>query len=841
MVTRRSNTISVRIEGETDFKGAGEKARRQFAEMERNAGRAADGVESEFRRSADSVGDRFQRAEARVKASMRDIEADGKKAADEIESEFEAAGERISQVGDAIDLGDLSGSLTSQLQGLSAVGGPVAAAAGAAGALFGDEIAAGLSRGFNRRQNELSVEIRTGLDRIDVRAAGEAAGEAYSAGFGESLGDLAFSAAALEKEFSQFALGDDLAQITKEATLLQDSFGIDLPRSVEISRRAIANDMAPDVTSALNTIYAVATELPLTFDEGLDVLAEYAPTFARTNVDLGRFANLVVEVERSGAFENVSQGAEAIRELNTRLTETDELRDPIGRLGLDFDALRQKLADGDIIGVLGDISVALSDMEDRQEANRLAGQLFGSSVEDVSDRVGAAEVLFRGLNGTLDGTGEAIDGATRKMEESQTGFDKLQLGAEGAAAKLGGYLNIQASLVGALPELQNGVRAFSDEWLRLTGRLDETGDAAEDAKVQLEGVSGALDGVRDTAGGSRRIVRDLGDAASDAATDISGTALSVEDLRSELDLLFNFGADQGLRAIAESSDRVAEAFTDVNAEAVGAAGSIDITTDSGRRLQSELERLASTQSNNVELLREGQLTTDQFSAAQARAEAQIRAAGAAAGLSEDQVDGLIGKYLAVPDEVVTRVRAQDEATGVIQGIASALGGLRDKTITVRGRAVGFQNQGRVFFADGGVAHGPAVVGEEGPELARQGGRETIVGLRGPELVEFSRPTRIFTAEDTARMLGLPRFASGGVAYEPTIGLSGEYPGARSNPEIISPQDLMADTFREVLAEDRALRASTGPAIQIGQVVTPPGRRLDEELGRLVRLNLAGVG
>lgn len=33
---------------------------------------------------------------------------------------------------------------------------------------------------------------------------------------------------------------------------------------------------------------------------------------------------------------------------------------------------------------------------------------------------------------------------------------------------------------------------------------------------------------------------------------------------------------------------------------------------------------------------------------------------------------------------------------------------------------------------------------------------------------------------------IPKFADGGIAYGPTLGLMGEYPGARSNPEIIAP-------------------------------------------------------
>ena len=47
-------------------------------------------------------------------------------------------------------------------------------------------------------------------------------------------------------------------------------------------------------------------------------------------------------------------------------------------------------------------------------------------------------------------------------------------------------------------------------------------------------------------------------------------------------------------------------------------------------------------------------------------------------------------------------------------------------------------------------------------------------------------------------LALPAmaFANGGVVKSPTLALMGEYPNARSNPEIISPQSILRETFRE---------------------------------------------
>lgn len=55
------------------------------------------------------------------------------------------------------------------------------------------------------------------------------------------------------------------------------------------------------------------------------------------------------------------------------------------------------------------------------------------------------------------------------------------------------------------------------------------------------------------------------------------------------------------------------------------------------------------------------------------------------------------------------------------------------------------------------------------------------------------------------------FANGGVVRSPTLGLVGEYPGARSNPEIITPQNLLTDIIqKENNSEDiiQAIRETT---------------------------------
>ena len=50
-------------------------------------------------------------------------------------------------------------------------------------------------------------------------------------------------------------------------------------------------------------------------------------------------------------------------------------------------------------------------------------------------------------------------------------------------------------------------------------------------------------------------------------------------------------------------------------------------------------------------------------------------------------------------------------------------------------------------------------------------------------------------------VSLPRLAKGGVLYEDTIIQAGEYSNARTNPEIVTPQNIMYDTMIKALKEN----------------------------------------
>lgn len=68
------------------------------------------------------------------------------------------------------------------------------------------------------------------------------------------------------------------------------------------------------------------------------------------------------------------------------------------------------------------------------------------------------------------------------------------------------------------------------------------------------------------------------------------------------------------------------------------------------------------------------------------------------------------------------------------------------------------------------------------------------------------------------LAAIPALANGGVLTSPQVVLAGEYSNARSNPEIVTPQNLMYDTFRDAQDTDVVVNAIIAGVNQIVRAI-----------------------
>lgn len=71
---------------------------------------------------------------------------------------------------------------------------------------------------------------------------------------------------------------------------------------------------------------------------------------------------------------------------------------------------------------------------------------------------------------------------------------------------------------------------------------------------------------------------------------------------------------------------------------------------------------------------------------------------------------------------------------------------------------------------------------------------------------FATPAFIATAVSgvMGAFAAIPKFADGGIAYGPTLGLMGEYAGAANNPEVIAPLNKLKDLIKPAASNDQPI-------------------------------------
>ena len=82
---------------------------------------------------------------------------------------------------------------------------------------------------------------------------------------------------------------------------------------------------------------------------------------------------------------------------------------------------------------------------------------------------------------------------------------------------------------------------------------------------------------------------------------------------------------------------------------------------------------------------------------------------------------------------------------------------------------------------------------------------------------------------------IPRFAGGGVIDSPTLGLMGEYSNAKRNPEIVTPQSIMYETFMAALDAHDKGSSDSGRSVTIQNILD--GEILEELILNLQTMKL----
>ncbi|MFI2431994.1 phage tail tape measure protein [Streptomyces sp. NPDC018693] len=277
---------------------------------------------------------------------------------------------------DEIDRGGRG--IEDRLNGLTVAGGVAAAGLGAA-FVMGLESAMDISSVTTQLQNQL------GLTDEEAARAGSIAGDVFSAGFGESMGDVGEALDSVASSMHEFGSISDaeMTQLTKEALALGKSLQFDVGEAAVGAGNLIKAGLAKDGTEAFDLMAAAAQQMPKAMREELPaVTKEYSEFFAQLGATGPEMMGALAAAAENPLFE-IDKLGDAVKEFTLRISETDAVKEPLEELGLDVGKIQAMVNKGQGTKAFDEITKALAEVEDQTDRTRLAAALMGGPGEDA--------------------------------------------------------------------------------------------------------------------------------------------------------------------------------------------------------------------------------------------------------------------------------------------------------------------------------------------------------------------------------------------------------------------------------------------------------------------------
>ncbi len=725
----RIRTVRLEVQGRQDLERAAEIA----DDLERRRSVPIDAQASDLQRLDDQVGDALTRG-------------------------GEAGADGVAGALSDIDFTDIGSSGADKLTGALAAAGPWAAVGGAVGAVFGDEFLEGFNNALPTGRDDTIRALRTNLSESELAAVGEAGGAAYSSGLAEGLTGAKDTAAALQGQLGKIDDDLDLKEVTRQAAALEQVFGVDMTESINAVAKLVSQGLVKNSQEGFDLLFTLGQQTQGQFDEMLTSTDEFSTSIKALGIEGPKGLQLIGEMIRTGIFEQADQAGEVFSELNETII-SGGAAEALSDIHLNAEAMTKAIAGGGpkAAEAVAQIAQQLLTIDDNAEQAQATAAIFGGNMGLLGDEAREAALqLFATADGTAEFGTAASDAAT-SIEESATGLDRLKKIAVDLGEELGTTAADAVDLGTALADADwdtvgSKVASLGDTLaIKLGGPLADIAD-----RVGLDPLGPLKDSFDELFGSADELPPKLAstsDGLSKTSVEAEGlgrtlstAAEQADELESQLSDLFDFGADQMLRDIADAGDDLTAAFEAGAAKTVGFNGEIDITTKTGRDLQATMEGLNGTLVDAAVAFTNGEISADQYASIQSSVQSQLDATSGKAGLTADKVQGLTNKYLDQEgiDSITTDLLANDLATGKITALQRALAALpTTKTITVTtiNQSVGASATVKMK-AKGGWTEGLTLVGEEGPELIDVKGRafvhtagetQSILSNRGGDL------------------------------------------------------------------------------------------------------------
>lgn len=654
------------------------------------------------------------------------------------------------------------------------------AAVGSAVVIGGAVAAKGFFEAVDQEASTDRFASSLGLEPAEAEMLGEVAGDLYAGAWGDSFEQVQGAVANVRSELGELGQ-QDLEDVTTNALDFAKAFNQDVQQSIGAAGILMRNGLVKDGEEAFDLLTLTMQQVPQSArEEVLAATEEYSTFFA----DLGisgeeAFGAIAQAAEKGGRF-GVDKVGDAIKEFGIRASDMSESsKKAFETIGLDAEDMAQRiLAGGDTArGAFDEIVSTLRwKVPDATDQAKAAVALFGTPLEDLS--TGEIPEFL----GQLENMGDAFEGTD---------------GVAGAADRMGEQLN---------DNVKTKIEAFKRQGMQKL--VDFMGNVAIPAVEKFAPV------VEDVFGEAQRIIGDavakIGEWIDDNRETFETLAATVQTVIDNVVGWFRGGEQQ----FGESSGKISEILSQLGetfssyfeAYTLYVQKAVEVITDLWNRFGSDLINFTRETFDNILDLISGVLEAVRgvfevfagiFTGDWARVWDGIKMILAGVW---DSIRALVEQALNIIDTVI------QVALGGISAIWSATwNGMKtfvsDIWVGIK-KLVGNAIDGIVWtiIALPERIRRAAVGAFDGIRDAFRSALNWIIDAWNS--LEFSLPG--FDPPGPGPKFGgvtigtpnIPRLASGGLLTSPTLFVGGEYPGARSNPEIVSPERLMRRIIRE---------------------------------------------
>ncbi len=401
----------------------GQLSKQIAGEMSKTISRHLAGAGSD---AAQQFGDKFEQT------ARADIAGVSRKLGDTLEQDLAGAGGRVGDeladqiggAGTAASGGFADGfgsSASSKLGGVATklgeiVKGGIVAVAAAAGAA----LAKGVTDAYAAEAANDRLAAQLGLPPDRAAELGKAAGDIYRGAYGESLGEVNDTIAAIFQTglLPEDAIEADVEAVSAKLFDLSSTFDLETREIARSASQLVKTGLAGNVDQAIDLITRAGQQGVDISGDLLDTVNEYGVQFQSFGIDGATAFGLISQAQRAGV-RDADLAADAIKEFGLKMREgSDDSRAALTAIGFDAETMVERF--------------------------RAGGPEAASAMDEVLD-------AMRGLSPSqLQQVGPALVGTQfEDMQASILAFDPSSAAAglgtiEGAADKLGATLNDNA-------------------------------------------------------------------------------------------------------------------------------------------------------------------------------------------------------------------------------------------------------------------------------------------------------------------------------------------------------------------------------------------------------------